>query len=120
MKQVTIKNYRQAADYLNFKTDRPYANNTRISLEDKLIVVRLHGNPIVTFSPGRIMLNNCGWQTMTTKERIIRFLPSGFSLYQDKKKWFIHNRKTGNTWKFVNGMVITDDDCILGAEKVEK
>lgn len=120
MKQVTIKNYKQAADYLNFKTDRPYANNTRISLEDKVIVVRLHGNPIVRFYPDHVTLNNCGWRTLTTKERMNRFLPDGFAIYQHRNVWYIRNYRTGDAWLYFHGIQINCEGQVMDDGRVLK
>ena len=53
-------------------------------------VIRLHLTDIMTFKPnGDIVLNSGGWQTVTTKERMNKFLPSGWYLTQSKNVWYL-------------------------------
>jgi hypothetical protein len=72
---------------------RKLANNTYLQYEGDekgAYVIRLHGHPIMKFyEDGRIYLGDCGWRTYTTKERINRFLPRGWSLYQRNWEWFL-------------------------------
>jgi hypothetical protein len=52
--------------------------------------VRLHNTIIITWTAdGKTILNSGGWQTVTTKERINRYMPDGFTLWQEKGIWFI-------------------------------
>ncbi len=106
MKRASIKNYDDAFKYLKGKQDRPYANNTRIEMEfsDYSIVVRYHGNRIVTFyKNGIVKYSSSGWQTVTTKERLNWYLPDGFYLYQEKRVWYLAKRQASrfntNPWK---------------------
>jgi len=57
-------------------------------------VIRLHLTDIITFKPnGDIVLNSGGWQTVTTKERMNKFLPGGWYLTQSKNVWYLsHGR----------------------------
>lgn len=57
-------------------------------------IVTLHGHRIVTFyKDGSLVLDSCGWRTVTTKERINRYLPPGLSLYQEKHEWWIADNR---------------------------
>ncbi len=69
-------------------------------------VIRLHQTDIVTFNanpkgqclqPISVTLNSGGWQTVTTKERMNRYLPPGISLCQEKSEWKIY--RNGASWK---------------------
>lgn len=123
MKRPNIKNYRQAAEFLNLKKERPYANNTRIELDNKIINVKLHGNTVVSFWENGAVFSSCGWKTLTTKDRINWFLPDGFMLYQEKKTWYVRKwknqgdqwRDDAKTWVFKDGMSIDSDGHVSGA-----
>lgn len=57
-------------------------------------MVTLHGHRIVTFyKDGSLVLDSCGWRTVTTKERMNRYLPPGLSLYQEKHEWWIADNR---------------------------
>lgn len=77
---------------------RKIDNNTylvRIANGD--IVVTLHGHEIVTLRPnGDTVLDSCGWQTMTTKDRMNQFV----YVSQEGGRWFADDRP------FYDGMVI--------------
>jgi len=93
-----VKNYEQALEFLGGRTSRKYANNTYIQMNPDMnqIGVFYHGNRIVTFYPHSVGFSSCEWQTLTTKERLNWFLPSGWYLYQEKKKWYIVKRHWDN------------------------
>jgi hypothetical protein len=51
-------------------------NNTTAERGGAVIVVRLHGHPIVTLHPsGGVELSDCGWWTVTTRDRLNSFTP---------------------------------------------
>jgi hypothetical protein len=57
--------------------------------------IKLHGNVIMTIYRYHIELSSGGWKTLTTKERLNRYLPNGFKLYQKNWEWYIeHGDKT--------------------------
>lgn len=52
--------------------------------------VKLHATVIVTFHrDGRIVLNDGGWKTATTKARFNEYLPSEFRVYSDGGVWYL-------------------------------
>ena len=77
------------------------AHNTTIRRVDSdTIAIRLHNTDVVTFHDGLpsghgsgwigwTVLNSGGWQTVTTKERINRYLPEGWKLSQHDWNWTI-------------------------------
>lgn len=69
------------------------------------VIVRYHGNIIVTYEPGTIALNSQGYRTYTTKERLNWFLPHGWSVYQAQHKWFVHG--PSRKLSFEDGMILT-------------
>jgi len=83
---------REGLDGLDVTSSRIVANNTfeyYNSLGERII--RLHMTDILRFSPGgrMVTLDSGGWKTVTTKERINRFLPPGIHLHQSKGIWYV-------------------------------
>lgn len=78
------------------------------------ITVELDGNTlhfyhqtlIVKKSGQMYTLNNGGYKTSTTKERINRYLPSPWYVKQVDFDWYLINRKSGQKYDFVNGMTV--------------
>lgn len=120
------QSYRQLSHYLSCgkrkdkTTDRPIANNTRvIRRSDDSIAIKLHNTDILTFhSNGAIQLFTGGWKTVTTKDRMNRFLPSGIGVYSEKFIWYltIGDWRNGKKylyedmmWIDANGNVIDQD-----------
>lgn len=42
--------------------------------EPETLIVRHHGNPIAVIAPWSVTVDNCGWHTVTTANRIDRIL----------------------------------------------
>jgi hypothetical protein len=63
--------------------------DTRMPIQrTSAIAVRLHATDIVTFHrDGSISLDTGGWLTVTTKDRMNRYLPAPFSIFSDKGSW---------------------------------
>lgn len=83
------------------------ANNTHLTWQDETkpvassglvpspswFGVRLHKTNVVTFhSDGSIVLDSGGWKTVTTKDRMNRALPEGWSVYSDRGVWYLDQR----------------------------
>lgn len=107
---------------IGFRED-PYAESARIALKvrrpkcskkldhhtylewndvfDGVFFIRLHKTRILEFhSDGRIVLNSGGWRTVTTKDRMNKFLPYDWSVSQDQGIWYLC-KKTDN-WHYVH------------------
>lgn len=90
------------------------ANNTiRFQLADERgervadIVYHLQDTDILTlYGDGRLTLNSDGWQTVTTKERLNRFLPAGFSVFSDGG-W--HVRTPAGTFPYADKVTFKPD-----------
>lgn len=95
----TIKNFQQAEQFLGKKSDRPLENNTRlIRLDDNTIVVKYHQTNIVTYYRWRddVLLNNGGWFTLTTRDRMERY--TTVRIAQRKFKWYVNGMEAKNVW----------------------
>ena len=78
----------------------------------------LHQHCIVVKDGNQYTLDSCGWKTITTKERINRYLPKKWHLFQKKHEWFlIREGEFGKPIKFFNGMILEhrpNDDILDG------
>ena len=92
---------------------------TRTILEGQVtetisIGLELHGHEIMTFLPnGDTRLDSCGWQTVTTRDRLNRYLPKPFRIYQKHWDWYLARVEPptysdGPRWVFFNGITIND------------
>lgn len=72
-------------------------------IED-MVLHYYHQHCIVAEINDTLILDSCEYRTMTTKERINRYLPLGFRLYSKRFKWFIKTPK--GTLEFFDGIVI--------------
>lgn len=88
------------------------AGNTYARLEGDTVVIKYHATDIATITPELITLDNGGWFTSTTKERLNSYcLPHRWSIYQKAKKWYltrnVYPETTGGfTVPYHNGMTI--------------
>ena len=48
-----------------------------------------HQNLIVKELSDKFVIDSCGFKTKTTKERINRYIPSGYKVFQEDFKWYI-------------------------------
>lgn len=120
-----MKQFDQLLDLLDSKrTDkdsRKVANNTYVQRRPEgRIAVKLHQTDVLMFSPnGRIELDSGGWTTPTTKERINRYLPGGYSLVQERGVWYLldltHGADDPVSHTFKDGMVIHPNGRVIKA-----
>ena len=86
---------------------KPIANNTRLyERYDNNYEIRLHGNVIMIISKDCVIPLDGGWKTVTTKERLNRYLPFGY-VYQKDWVWYIE--RGDNTYEFDNVHSIDND-----------
>lgn len=55
----------------------------------------LHGNEIASLENGQLKLSDCGWQTVTTKERlnaILGYFDLGY-IQQKKRVWYFNGKE---------------------------
>jgi hypothetical protein len=65
--------------------------------DQKVLVVELFGKDIMFYHPdGRIILDDCTWRTVTTKQRFNEYLPSPWHVWQQRSIWFIAHGWWGN------------------------
>ena len=84
------------SDLIRFRSRHPRAtkigNNTYLignGTDDAPFTIRLHATDIVQVSADTIRFDTGGWQTVTTKERMNRAMPNGYSLIQRNYQWYV-------------------------------
>jgi hypothetical protein len=120
----SIRSYEAASEYLGTKNDRPVGNNTRLTRrDDGWIQVKYHGSPVVTFVPGNdqtVILDSCGWKTLTTKERLNAFCPADYRVWQERSVWYLHyipavRDPQNKTYTFADGITILSGGRVVNA-----
>jgi len=103
-------NYIQANETLTgrCRDARKVANNTYLQRREAgAIAIKLHATDVVTYHPnGAITMTSGGWKTITTKDRINRYLPNRFYISQTQGVWALHDREAYKSVPFVDGMTI--------------
>lgn len=90
-------------------TSRKVANNTYLEVrEGGTIALRLHSTDIVTFTQDKVILNSGGWLTITTKDRLNKWIPSGVGVYSTKGVWFLYSYlRKQNVCRYFDGLELT-------------
>lgn len=72
--------------------------NTCVQCSSHTVTMFLHGNDIATreIDTGKIYIQNAGWPTRTTKERL-NGIP-GVSIQQKKGKWYLNGELWSGEW----------------------
>lgn len=84
-------------------TDKGAYRDVSVMLED-LVIHYYHQHPIVVKWGNFIRVSSCGWKTSTTKERINRYLPGGYRLYQEDYEWYLST--PNGVREFSDGMLL--------------
>jgi hypothetical protein len=79
--------------------------NTEVKVEwrqhTQFTTLLLHGNPIAESCDKQLAINNCGYETNTTKERLNGL--QGVSINQKNYEWFLNGEPMeANTWIKIN------------------
>lgn len=57
---------------------------------DGLVIHYYHQSPVAVELPnGGVRVDNCGYQTKSTKQRLNRYLPSGYEIYKQDGEWIL-------------------------------
>lgn len=83
-----------------------------VEMDNGTIVHFYHQTPVVVEQNGTFKVNNGGYETSSTKERINRYLPSGFKVIQRDFVWYLEtydpslpfNEREKERMEFENGM----------------
>lgn len=93
---------------------RKLANNTHLLIhEDGSFGVELHATEVVRVWPDRMRLQSGGYRTVTTKERINRYLPNAWGLFQEDFEWKLSHRAAARDFRpFQEGMMLHKDGSV--------
>lgn len=120
----TATPYERAATLL--QRGRPKGRRKKLSgratylrlLPDKAIAVTLYRTDVVRLYPdGRVVLNTGGWRTVTTKDRMNRFLPEGWSVWSDRSVWYLGCgpwTENPEKYTFADGITIDAEGNVSG------
>jgi hypothetical protein len=76
------------------------------------IAVRLHATDVLTLFPdGRIEINTGGWHTVTTRDRINRYLPSPWSVGSQRGTTVLYKSAAGYHWNPVQPSTTLSPSC---------
>lgn len=93
MARLAATTYRECVEFLGDRESRKIGNNTVIRMNQGDVFVELHGHPIVLLTDTHeVLIRFAGYPTVTTRERINQFLPSGVRVHQHKHQQFINDR----------------------------
>lgn len=70
---------------------------TEVSQNDNKILIRYQGNLIATYEDNLLIIDNCGWKSQTTKQRlnvILDYYMVDFGIVQRDGKWYLINDKS--------------------------
>jgi len=95
-KEIEMKN-------INPKNMGLKSYKTQINKSGNKTEIRYQGNLIATIDNQMITIDNCGWKSKTTKERlnvILDYYNIDFSIIQRDWKWYLINDKTKTGERF--------------------
>jgi hypothetical protein len=100
-------NRKKQYDNIGILSSKKVKNNTRLTeYKDGRKVLTLHQTDIITWTTdGKIILNNGGYDTRTTRQRFNEFLGVDFCIYRKNSKTWIYDKRNGDiTLEFFNGI----------------
>lgn len=99
--------YEEAKKLLKGRDSKKIGNNTYLINGGDVVSVCLHGTDVLKFyENGHIKLNSGGYQTVTTKDRMNKYLPIPWKVVQEKFIWYLWNWKTKEKREFKDGMFV--------------
>jgi hypothetical protein len=103
---------------------RKLANNTYAERRDaETIAIRLHATDVVMtyHKDGRVVLNDGGWLTVTTKERMNSFGPDYMNIGSVRGRWYVTlNRDWDNPVPYKDGITFLNGAVHTGAPDVRE
>lgn len=100
---------------------RKLENNTYLERRDldSTIAVRLHSTDVITFhSDGRVVLDSGGWWTVTTRDRINRYMPDGWCVWSERGQWLLGHSYSNPICMFEDGVTIHPSGEVTGGWSV--
>lgn len=92
--------------YFNYKNIKKLDHNTYLLDNNRVL---LHNTIILEQVDDEIEIVNGGWYSVTTKDRINKYIDPRYTLYQKDFTWYIKDQKTGKTLEYSNYMKVKGD-----------
>jgi hypothetical protein len=111
----------EALAILHGRQSRKLGNNTYLETRPNgAVAVKLHKTDVLTVTPGHVVLNSGGWQTVTTKDRMNTYLPDGWRVWSERGVWRIGHGNASATdatnYTYQDGMTINlESGTVSGA-----
>jgi hypothetical protein len=86
-------------------TEKGAYRDVTVEMPDGRTAHFYHQSPVVVQKDGQYRLDSHGYRTSTTKERINRYLPTGFRVFQEDYEWYLSGPGGGRK-EFHDGMII--------------
>lgn len=112
--------FMDAEIFLGSRKSQGLRNHTSLVRRDSAIAVKYHNTDIVTYQNGTIVLDNGGWYTTSTCERMNLYNPLGY-VRITKGEWWYHPSEKANieganfrvagsvAYEYENGMTLQPD-----------
>jgi hypothetical protein len=114
---MSVSNWFAADTYVKggrSKVARPIENNTRVVKRGDDYAVELHGTDVVTLhKDGSVTLDSGGWLTVTTKDRMNRYIGSRARIGSDRGVWYVYDHSWEKRTRYFDGIRIAADGTIL-------
>ena len=80
-----------------FSNRQPFKRgNTQVKVFDDSVALYLHGNMLAQYINNELWINDGGWQSNTTKERL-NGLPN-VKVHQKNFQWYLNDREWDGSW----------------------
>ena len=80
-----------------FRNRQPFKRgNTQVRVFDDSVALYLHGNMLAQYINNELWINDGGWQSNTTKERL-NGLPN-VKVHQKNFQWYLNDREWDGSW----------------------
>jgi hypothetical protein len=97
--RVTVRETRESVPQAT--RIRKLENNTfEITLPNGERKIRLHQTDILTFNGSGFTVNTGGYLTVTTRDRLNKYLPGNWRVYSVKGVWYLSRSADGNRWGY--------------------
>lgn len=85
-----VRSYEQAEKILGARASKLIGLNTKIQRNGDAIGITLHSTEVARFTvDGGLIVSTGGWNTVTTRERINRYLPQGLRVWTERGVLYI-------------------------------
>lgn len=111
--------YESAKEKLGNRESRKLENNTYLVKDGNHVAVKLHATNVITFrDDGQIVVDSGGYATVTTKDRINKYLPDPWRMYQEKSTWYLtkgYHGETHDRYRFSRKAILMPNGEVVGA-----